>query len=149
ADRLEASLRRRGAVSAREAVALWEEQNWLLGHIEELREAQQRGAGALLERVAFELEWLFAAPRRRAASVLASDELGEAQALAAGQRALAELAELARMRPQLAPRDAHELAGVLEQLQLVCGERPSPERVAVLDPLALRARRVRALFLCG
>ena len=29
------------------------------------------------------------------------------------------------------------------------GERPVPGAVAVLDPLALRARRVRALFVCG
>ena len=30
----------------------------------------------------------------------------------------------------------------------MCGEAPEPGLVAVLDPLALRARRVRALFVC-
>ena len=64
--------------------------------------------------------------------------------------ALEELRELARSAPQLAP-DAHELIALLRGLEVVVGEEPSgiPEAVAVLDPLALRARRVRALFLCG
>jgi ATP-dependent helicase/DNAse subunit B len=38
---------------------------------------------------------------------------------------------------------------VLEHVEFVSGERPAPGAVAVLDPLALRARRVRALFVCG
>jgi ATP-dependent helicase/DNAse subunit B len=149
ADRLEAAVRSTGASSAERARALWEEQWWKLDTIDHLREAGERGASALIERAARELQWLFSAPRRGRASVLGGDELDEARALAVGRRALGELAELARAAPELAPGDAAELAGVLEGLELVSGEPPGPGAVAVLDPLALRARRVRALFLCG
>jgi ATP-dependent helicase/DNAse subunit B len=148
ADRLEARVRRTGAASAKQTRALWEEANWRLDRIDYLHEAQERGAGALVERAMRELEWLFAAPRRRGACVLESDELEDGNALAAGRRALEELSELARVAPELAPGDAIELALALEGVELSSGERPSPDSVAVLDPLALRARRVRALFLC-
>ena len=95
-----------------------------------------------------ELEWLFNAPRRGSAALLGSDELDEARALAAGRRALAELGGLAAGAPELGV-DAAELARVLEGLEIVSGERAGEGKVAVVDPLALRARRVRALFLCG
>jgi ATP-dependent helicase/DNAse subunit B len=148
ADRLEASVRRTGASSAAQARALWEREQWRLESIDHLREAAERGAGALIERAARELGWLFCAPRRGAARVLEGDELNEARALAAGRRSLDELAELARVSPELAPAGALELARVLESVELVSGEHPTPGKVAVLDPLALRARRVRALFVC-
>jgi ATP-dependent helicase/DNAse subunit B len=149
ADALELRARRTGAISAQRARELWEERNWPLDTIDQLREAARRGPAALIDRVARELQWLFSAPRRARASVLAPDELDEARALAAGRRALGELRELARIAPALAPVDSAELARVLERVELVSGERPTPGAVAVLDPLALRARRVRALFVCG
>jgi ATP-dependent helicase/DNAse subunit B len=151
ADRLELRVRRTGAASAERARALWEERNWPLETIDQLRDAAARpaGAAALIERTARELQRIFAAPRRGAAAVLGAEEIDEARALAAGRRALAELRELARIDPALAPADAGALAQVLERVEFVSGERPAPGAVAVLDPLALRARRVRALFLCG
>jgi ATP-dependent helicase/DNAse subunit B len=149
ADALELRARRAGISRAAAACVLWEERHWPLRSLEELREAQGRGAAALAERAARELEWLFCAPRRRGASVLAADEMDEARALAAGRRALGELRELARIAPELAPGDAAELARCLENVELLGGERPARGVVAVLDPLALRARRVRALFICG
>jgi hypothetical protein len=166
ADRLEARARREGAGSAARATAIWEAEHWRLEALEHLREAAERdgaaragvardgaggarrGGSALSERAARELEWLFNAPRRASATVLASDELDEARALAVGRRALAELGKLARADPQLG-MDAAELASVLEGLEIVSGEQAGEGRVAVVDPLALRARRVRALFLCG
>ena len=148
-DDLEARARRAGAGGADQARALWEQRHWRLETIDHLHAAQERGARALIERATRELQWLFAAPRRRAASVLSNEELEDGQALAAGRRALAELRELARLAPELAPSDAIELAQALEGVELLDGERPSADAVTVLDPLALRARRVRALFLCG
>jgi ATP-dependent helicase/nuclease subunit B len=148
ADWLEASTRRSGARGAEQARALWEQRCWPLEAIERMRAAAERGAGALPERAARELEWLFSAPRRAAASVLASDEVDEARALAAGQAALRELAELAREAPRLAPRSPAELSRALESVEFLTGQRPSGAAVAVVDPLALRARRVRALFIC-
>jgi RecB family exonuclease len=158
ADRLEVTARRTGAVSAERARVLWEQRNWHLDALERLAESQRRGPVALCERAARELHWLFCAPRRGSASVLAPGELDDAFALAAGRRALAELRELARVAPELAPATAVELARSLERVELVAdagrahsgaGEDSSTGAVAVLDPLALRARRVRVLFACG
>jgi len=148
ADRLEVSVRRTGVVSAGEARLLWEERNWRLGAIDHLRDAQRRGPGALARRAERELAWLFSAARRGQARVLEGEELEDAGALAAGRRALGELRELARVAPELSPPDASALADVLHALEFLDGVRPSQRTVAVLDPLALRARRVRALFLC-
>jgi ATP-dependent helicase/DNAse subunit B len=149
ADALELRARRAGVSSAAGARGLWEERNWPLETIDHVWEAAQRGPTALMERVERELLWLFAAPRRAQASVLGSEERDEARALAAGRRALGELRELARLAGELAPTDPGELAGALERVEILSGERPTPGAVAVLDPLALRARRVRALFVCG
>jgi RecB family exonuclease len=148
ADRLELRVRRSGALSAAQARAMWEERNWPLTAIDRLSEAAERSPQELIERAGRELQWLFDAPRRGMASVLGRDELDDAQALAAGQRALGELRELARAARGEAPRDADELARLLQGVELLSGERPTPDSVAVLDPLAVRARRVRALFLC-
>jgi ATP-dependent helicase/DNAse subunit B len=149
ADQLELAARRSGAVSAGRARELWEERNWPLETIDQIAEAGRRGPVALLDRVARELGWLFSAPRRGEASVLEAEELEESRTLSAGRRVLSELRELARLEPGLAPRDAPELARTLEQIEVYGGEPPGPDTVAVLDPLALRARRVRALFVCG
>jgi ATP-dependent helicase/DNAse subunit B len=149
ADRLELSARRAGIHSAAGARALWEQRNWRLETIDHLAAAAARGPAALIDRVARELQWLFCAPRRASASVLADVEVEEAHALRAARRALAELRELARAAPGLAPDGPAALAAALERVEFTGGERPAPGAVAVLDPLALRARRVRALFVCG
>jgi ATP-dependent helicase/DNAse subunit B len=173
ADCLEAKARREGVSSAARAKAIWESEHWPLEALDRLRDAAERdravraeaaqgharraetaqgrslrGGAALSERAARELEWLFNAPRRGSAALLASDELDEARALVAGRRALEELGKLARGAPELGA-DAAELARALESLEIVSGERVGQGRVAVVDPLALRARRVRALFLIG
>jgi ATP-dependent helicase/DNAse subunit B len=160
ADRLESSARRTGALSAAQARALWERRNWPLETIDRLLESQRRGPAALCERAARELYRLFCAPRRAGARVLGAGELEEAAALAAGRRALAELRELARVAPELAPATAAELARTLERVEIAGGDTGASAggaaggdrtsgAVAVLDPLALRARRVTAVFACG
>jgi ATP-dependent helicase/DNAse subunit B len=148
-DWLELEARRTGATSAAQARTLWEERHWPLEAIERLTDAQARGAVALADRAARELYWLFCAPRRASAPVLGQDDREEADALAAGRRALGELRELARIAAELAPASAEELARVLERVEIVSGESAVQGAVAVLDPLALRARRVTALFVCG
>ncbi len=163
ADTLERQARRAGASTAAQARALWEAEHWPLQTLDRLREAAEGGSVALIERAAHELERLFCAPRLHGARVLAPAELQEARALAVGRAALEELRELARRAPDLAP-DAGDLIATLRGLELVVGEESrggpaasregacapsSPTAVSVLDPLSLRARRVRALFLCG
>lgn len=147
-DQLEATLRRTGARDAAEARALWEKDHWTLDAIDELRQAEIRGPRALIARLQRELEWLFGASRRRQARILAQGELDEARALLAGAEALSELRELSKTAPDLAPTVA-DTAAVLEHLELKGTDDPLGESVAVLGPLALRARRVSALFLCG
>jgi ATP-dependent helicase/DNAse subunit B len=149
ADWLELASRRAGVQGAAQARELWQARHWQLDVVDQLAQAQERGPAALLDRAARELYWLFCAPRRSAAEVLGAEERDEARALAAGRRALAELRELARKAPDLAPVSAGELAELLERVEFVSGHGPQPGAVAVLDPLALRARRVRVLFVCG
>ncbi|HEY8303351.1 MAG TPA: PD-(D/E)XK nuclease family protein [Solirubrobacteraceae bacterium] len=148
ADRLEASARRSGALDAARARALWEAERWPLDRIDRVAEAAAAGTSALVDVLAGELERLFRAPRRAAAAVLARDELYEARALTTGRRALEELREAARGAPEHACTAA-ELVDVLERLELDGGEWPDPDRVAIVDPLSLRARRVRMVFACG
>jgi ATP-dependent helicase/DNAse subunit B len=148
ADRLEANARRQGALDGRRARELWETEHWPLERIDRLRKASGEGTVALAEALAVELQLLLCAPRRATAAILEEDELDEARALVGARRALDELRELARSVPELAPRSA-ELIEVLERLELPAGERLDGERVAVVDPLSLRARRVRMVFVCG
>jgi ATP-dependent helicase/DNAse subunit B len=147
ADRLEADARRRGISSAAAARALWESEHLPLDTLDHIREAALRGPLALIERTQRELQWLFSAPHRGQAHVLTGPQLDDARALTAGMGVLAELADIARSAPQLASSPG-ELLASLHGLELP-GESLDVDAIAVLDPLALRARRVRALFLCG
>jgi ATP-dependent helicase/DNAse subunit B len=147
-DSLERTVRRNG-LSAGQARARWEEHHWPLESIDRLLDAQRRGPAALVERAARELERIFSAPRRGQASVLSKGEMDEARALAGGRRALAELRELSRVVADAVPASAAELAETLAGVEVYAGELPGPGAVAVLDPLSLRARRVRALFASG
>ena len=63
------------------------------------------------------------------------------------REALGELAALAAADPRLAP-DPRALAQILAAVEGRTGA-PAPGAVAVTRPQAIRARRVRALFLCG
>ncbi len=171
ADDLERRARRVGTSTAAQARALWEAVHWPLETLDRLALAAQRGPAALVARVAEELERLACPPGRPAEEGFASAgevrppaqqtlfpcgaapsafEPPEARALAVGRAALEELDELAHSAPELAP-DAHGLLAVLRGLEVVVEEeaRPGTPAVAVLHPLALRARRVRALFVCG
>jgi hypothetical protein len=148
ANRLERRARRTGALDGARAVAMWEEDHWPIDRIGRLRDAATTGAQALAEALTSELEWLFLAPRRASASVLGEDHLDEARALHGARRALEELRDLGRSAPDLAPTPA-EMAEALEELELSRVEGLDANRVAVLDPLSLRARRVRMVFACG
>ncbi len=148
ADRLEASARQALARSADAARALWEAEHWTLDAIDRVRRAHERGPGELFACLADELATLFAAPRRRAAEVLTGPAAQDAEGFSAGRRALDELQSLAGVDASLAPSPA-ELAALLEGLELRDGTARAAGCVQVSSPLALRARRVRALFACG
>jgi ATP-dependent helicase/DNAse subunit B len=150
ADRLEAAARREGARSAAAARALWERAHpdFVLHELDRLAAAHARGPGALLERLGAELGSLLAAPHRGQARVLAGPEALDGRVAAGLRRALGELRELAAADPALAPAP-DDLARLLADHEVRVGEASAPGAVAVTSPLAVRARRVRALFLCG
>ncbi|HEX3392843.1 MAG TPA: PD-(D/E)XK nuclease family protein [Solirubrobacteraceae bacterium] len=148
ADWLEARARRTGAVGAERARALWEAERWPLDRIDRIRDAAAAGEAELADVLVAELERLFLAPRRGSAALVGGRELDEAAALAAGRRALEQLRELARLAPEQ-PGGPMEALELLERLDFMTGEEPVAGRVAVVDPLGLRARRVRMLFVCG
>ena len=111
---------------------------WTLAEIDSLR-----GAGVPSDALAWQARRLFAAPHRAGAAQLSSGEELDATALATVLRALTELGELGE-----SPSGA-ELIELLEQLEV---EQPAdfrPGAVLIADPLAIRARRFRAVFVCG
>jgi hypothetical protein len=162
-DRLEREMRARGAgVTAQEARELWEAHRWPLESIDRVREAAARGPLALLERLEAELWNLFTRPRRGEAALLQPGEDEDATSLRCG------LALLARLRDLVARASSGPAAGGTGLRSLACaltapaelvaaftelpcrGETPPEEdTITLTTPLALRARRVRALFVCG
>jgi ATP-dependent helicase/DNAse subunit B len=148
-DRLELQIGRTGLHSANEARALWEAEHWPLSALDRLRAGTERGPLTSIECVESELWRLFSAPRGGAARALAPQELADAGALRAASAALARLRELAQRAPeQMSLAGPAQLVPMLEALVVPTGA-TEPGGVAVLHPLGLRARRVRALFLCG
>ncbi len=149
ADALERRARASGVTSVSGLRALWDgERTRPLQALDRLAAAARRGPVALLSRVGAELDGLFSAPWHRDAHVLDAEDSAEASAVAAAQRALVELLECARATRELR-LDLRSIIDALAGLELVAGDPPGPGAVAVVDPLALRARRVRALFVCG
>jgi ATP-dependent helicase/DNAse subunit B len=137
-DRLEADMRQQGLRSLTQARARLGAEFPELGEIDALRNAPDPGA-----ELARQARRLLAAPHRGQAPVLSPDEELDARAVGALTRALAELEEL---EEQLAGRELIEL---LETLEI--SDRPSADSGAVLlaDPLSIRARRFRAVLVCG
>ena len=151
ADALEADVRRSGVTRADEARRLWERERWPLDAIDRLGATGQSGRPGtpwmrLSEQTLGEMEALFASPRRRQAATLDEEEALDARVLKTAREALNDLATLAASDPGLAPAPG-ELADALAGLEV--REEPMPGAVRLADPLALRARRVRALLLCG
>ena len=147
ADALEVAARQAGVRTARGARDLWEAEHWTLAAIDRVRAAERRGGAELLACAGEELAALFTAPRRRTAEVLTGPAAQDAEVLVAGRRALDELESIVGADRTLAPTPA-QLVALLEDLEVRGGTRPGPGRVTVTEPLALRARRVRALFAC-
>ncbi len=157
ADDLEAEVRRRGLTTAVEARAAWEEAGrFPLELLDRARSAQARGSASLCAWLAEETGRLFAAPHRGRAPVLDPAQEVDAQVAVALRRALEQLARLGepgepgtpRADPRLVP-EGEELVRLLAELPVRAGRPPGPDRVTVADPLAIRARRVRALFVAG
>jgi ATP-dependent helicase/DNAse subunit B len=136
ADRVEATVLREGLRTVAEAR---DRCQLRLGELDALRGA--RAPTGELERQARRLLGL---PHRGEAALLDRDERLDASAVAVLVRSLAELEELGE-----AP-SGRELVALLEELVVPVGGRGGPSgAVLVTEPLQIRARRFRAVFVCG
>jgi ATP-dependent helicase/DNAse subunit B len=139
-DRLEAEVRREGLRTAGQArVRARGRFEPELGEIDMLRMAEDPGAA-----LAGQARRLLTAPHRSQAPVLDPSEELDARAVAALERAVAELEEVGS-----GPRGP-ELIELLETLEVGSPRGPAaPSAVLVADPLSIRARRFRAVLVCG
>jgi hypothetical protein len=133
ADGLEAELRRAGLRTVADAR---ERLGWNLDELD----AVQRDPALELARQA---RRLLAAPHRGKAALLGATEKLDAAALGVLARALSELDELGERPP------ARELIQLLSELPVTAGLAPRAGAVLLADPLSIRARRFRAVFVCG
>ena len=145
ADRLDAQARRAEVMTAAEARRLLAEPT-LAAALDALAEAAAAGPGELLEALVREADAIWTAPHRRAAAVLDPEEAADARAAAALRAAADELRRLAAADPGLAG-EPHDLLAALGDERV---REPAVDgAVLVADPLAIRARRFRAVFVCG
>jgi ATP-dependent helicase/DNAse subunit B len=140
-DALDARVRRSEVAGAREAAARWAP--WAVGRLDALAAAATAGGEALLAALVAEAEAIWAAPHARRAAVLGAEERDEARVAAELRSAAAELRAL---DPALLG-DASELLETLGAVEVRQGG--EGDGVLLADPLEIRARRFRAVFVCG
>jgi ATP-dependent helicase/DNAse subunit B len=133
-DALERQIRRDGIVPAASARDVF---GWELREIDSLRDATD-----LPQALARQSRRLLAAPFRGQAPVLDDAEL-DARAVGQLLEVLDEITELGE-RPSGA-----ELIELLEELEIPAGSPARPGAVLLAEPLSVRARRFRAVFVCG
>ena len=144
ADALDARARRTEAATAADARRLWE---GALPELDALAEAAAQGPAELLEALLAEAEAIWTAPHRRRAAVLGPEEAADARTAAELRSAARELRSLAEADPSLLAGGAEE---VLEALAAVSVRQDAaPGGVLVAAAPAIRARRFRAVFVCG
>ncbi|HET8978602.1 MAG TPA: PD-(D/E)XK nuclease family protein, partial [Solirubrobacteraceae bacterium] len=138
ADALEADIRRGGLRTAAQAR---ERLGWELPELDAL--AGARDPARELCRLA---RRLFGAPHRATAAVLTAEEELDAAALRTLMSAVDELAELALTPP---PAELLGLLGAVTVDPPGFHAAGSAEPVRLAEPLEVRARRFRAVFICG
>jgi ATP-dependent helicase/DNAse subunit B len=137
-DALEARVRRGEIAGARAAGA-----DWALPRLDVLAAAAEAGPAELLEALVAEADAAWAAPHVRRADVLDPEERDEARVATALRSAAAELRSL---DPELLG-GAEEVLETLAAVEVWQGD--DGEGVLLADPLDIRARRFRAVFVCG
>ncbi|HEX4035702.1 MAG TPA: PD-(D/E)XK nuclease family protein [Solirubrobacteraceae bacterium] len=145
ADRIEAQLLREGSAGLPRARELLEAQDFAPEVLDRLADAARRAPPALIERVEREADALFAAPWRRDAALL---DPWDAAVLRTCRRTLRELRDLARADARL-EGGAAAIAAALETAVVELAPSSDAQAVLLCDALALRARRVRALYITG
>src|SRR5699024_6759993 len=118
-----------------------------LSALDELAAAAGEGATAFLGVLVAEAEAIWTAPHVRSGAVLSPEAEADARAAGALRTAAKELLRLAESDPALAG-SPEELLEVLAAVEVRAGA-PGADGVLLADPLAIRARRFRAVFVCG
>jgi ATP-dependent helicase/DNAse subunit B len=148
ADRLEVQVRRHDARTARDARWHWAQLGGReLTELDELAAAAKEGVEPFLAGLLAEAESVWTAPHTRRADVLNADEEAAARAARELRAATSQLTKLALADSKLAGEPG-ELLDALAAIEVREGE-GSAEGVLLADPLAIRARRFRAVFICG
>jgi hypothetical protein len=151
ADRLEAVVLRNEARSAGEARRLWERGGGRpLAELDVLAAAAGQGPAAFLAALLAEAEAIWTAPHVRRADVLSPDAEADARAAAELRSAVKELTRLADADEALAgtPQELLEALASVEVREGPAAAEGAPG-VLLADPLAIRARRFRAVLVCG
>ena len=178
ADALDVRVRRGGVRSARTAREIWEQRLGAppLAALDDIAAAADEGPEALLAALEAEAEAIWTAPHRRRADVLAAEDLADARVAADLRAATAELRALAAADATLlgTPDELLDALGAVEVREpsavagaalgtpaeallggtagdggAPAGAPAPPQGVLLADPLAIRARRFRAVFVCG
>lgn len=135
ADEVEAAVRRSGIATASQALA---KSRLRLPELEALRHARDP-----LQELSRQARRLFSSHRRGLAPVFDRREEVDGRALSALLRSLEEIEELRE------PLGGEELVDVLERLAVPVEYAPIGNAVLVAEPLEIRARRFRVVFVCG
>jgi hypothetical protein len=146
-DRLEGELRRRRASSAGTARESWERDHATLDELDAVAAAGREGAAALATAVQTLARRLFSAPHRGRAAILGGEESEDAAAYRALREALEEIPTLAGVPGAHQPQP-DDVLDALEQVDVDIAAADA-SGVVVADPLAVRARRFRAVVVLG
>ncbi len=143
-DQLEADLRRSGVRRVREIIspAALEAAHPAMQAISELRAARDP-----IPVLAELTRALFVVPHMGSARLLSEPEQLDARAAAAVLAALEQLAQLDTARQERTRAD--ELIELLCAIEVAAGPPPGPNDVLIAEPLAIRARRFRRVFVIG
>ncbi len=144
ADRLEVAVRRAEARTAREARFHWERLGGReLSELDALADAET--IEAQLQLLVAEADAIWTAPHVRQADVLSTDAEHDARAARELRHAARELTRLAAIDPALV-EDVVAALGAIEVRD--SGALEGAPGVLLADPLNIRARRFRAVFVC-
>jgi len=151
ADRLEARVRRRELRTAARARRAWEEElgGEPLTALDALAAAAEEGPAALLDALAAETQAIWTAPHRRRGEVLGPEDRADARVAADLRSAASELRQLANADEALlgTPRDVLDALGGARVREPLGTD--ATAGVLIATPLQIRARRFRAVFVCG
>jgi ATP-dependent helicase/DNAse subunit B len=152
-DSLEAKLRQDGIDDVEGGRAVWEQMvpSFPLEAIDQTRAAIAADGGELYADLAAKARRLVRAPWQQDedgdAPIFSAERELDARAAAALIGQLDALAVLVERDAQLAP-SIEDLAALLEAVEVRSGDGALAGTVRIASPLEIRARRVRALFLC-